>query len=117
MKQSVTVTLLVLAVAAPAAYAKQSKCAVLSKRLSESAQTDVPCYCGKALANLEVTVPSGLRVDAVCGLRTVSGRWIDLRKEKASLDRYGKDGSRPAGRQDLPFGADRPAGYGPDGTQ
>ena len=52
------------------------------------------CYCGSQLSNLTVTLPPGLRVEAVCGLsindpkdRSVH-RSIDLAREKLSLDSY-----------------------------
>ncbi len=52
------------------------------------------CYCGSQLSNLTVTLPPGLRVEAVCGLsindpkdRSVH-RSIDLTREKLSLDSY-----------------------------
>src|SRR5437879_6328760 len=49
------------------------------------------CYCGSQLSNLTVTLPPGLRVEAVCGLRFNSSsgpRYIDLAREKLSLDSY-----------------------------
>ncbi len=57
------------------------------------------CYCGSQLANLEVTLPPGLRVEAVCALRfdTLSGPHpIDLTREKVSLDSY-TNGGYPEG--------------------
>jgi len=60
------------------------------------------CYCGSQLSNLTVTLPPGLRVEAVCGLsirdpkdRSVH-RSIDLTREKLSLDRY-RNGDYPQG--------------------
>jgi hypothetical protein len=57
------------------------------------------CYCGSQLANLTVTVPPGLRVEAVCALR-ISGaaesRPVDLTREQVSLDSY-TDGGYPQG--------------------
>lgn len=57
------------------------------------------CYCGTQLSNLTVTLPAGLRLEAVCGLHFVypERRQIDLTKEKASLDTYTNGGSYPEG--------------------
>lgn len=96
MKRFTIITFLFLAVANTDAYAKDNKCADLSAKLSKYWNRPVPCYCGAALSNLEITPPRGLRVEAVCGLRDETGRWIDLEKEKASLDHF-KNGNLPDG--------------------
>lgn len=57
------------------------------------------CYCGSQLENLTVTLPSDLRVIAVCGLRVDNANGsdlIDLNKEKLSLDTY-RNGYYPNG--------------------
>jgi hypothetical protein len=72
-------------------------CVALSKKLSDSWQRPVPCFCGKQLANLEITPPQGLQVEAVCGLSDSSGAWIDLTKQRVSLDKYDKQGNSPSG--------------------
>lgn len=75
----------------------QDKCAAISSDLAKSYGRAVPCYCGNDLSNLEITPPAGLQVYAACDLREGSGRWIDLKKEKASLDYYTKQGDMPNG--------------------
>jgi hypothetical protein len=55
------------------------------------------CYCGAQLAQLTVTLPAGLRVAAVCGLRWDSTGPIDLARERLSLDTYSVDGNYPKG--------------------
>lgn len=57
------------------------------------------CYCGPQLTNLTVTLPRGLRVEAVCGLRFVTSSGshnIDLSREKLTLDSY-RQGDYPKG--------------------
>ena len=58
------------------------------------------CYCGSQLSNVTVTLPVGLRLEAVCDL-TLRGanstRIIDLTKEKVSLDAYNNEGNYPKG--------------------
>ena len=45
------------------------------------------CYCGSQLKNLTVTLPSDLRVIAVCDLRfDRADALVDLNSEKLSLD-------------------------------
>lgn len=80
------------------AHANSSECKELSAKLSQNWGWDVPvqCYCGRELANLEITPPAETKVKAVCGLRDTGGRLINLVKEKASLDRY-VDGNLPQG--------------------
>lgn len=97
MERLATAVLLLLAAIGAEANPKGNKCATLSAELSKSWERPVPCYCGNELSNLEVTPPRGLRVEAVCGLRDTSDRWIDLAKKKASLDYYDKDGGMPYG--------------------
>lgn len=97
MKYFEIVIFLILAAVNTVVYAEGSKCDDLSSELSKRWQRPVPCYCGKSLSNLEVTTPQRLYVEAVCGLRDASGRWIDLAKEHASLDHYDKDGNMPMG--------------------
>lgn len=57
------------------------------------------CYCGPQLSNVTVTLPPGLRLEAVCGLhlRGDSIHTYDLSKEKVSLDTYTPEGSYPQG--------------------
>ena len=90
-------TLLLMAVIGCEAHAKDSKCAALSAALAKAWDKPVPCYCGTELSHLEITPPRGLRVDAVCGLRDPSGRWIELDREKVSLDHYDKQEGMPHG--------------------
>lgn len=72
------------------AHADSNECKALSAKLSHNWGWDipVPCYCGRDLANLELTPPAGTTVKAVCGLRHPDGKLIDLVKEKMSLDRH-----------------------------
>jgi hypothetical protein len=74
-----------------------NRCAKLSATLSKAWEKAVPCHCGNTLSNLELTLPSGLRVEAVCGLRDAAGNWIDLAKKKVSLDVFDKQGNMPDG--------------------
>jgi hypothetical protein len=79
------------------AYSKDNKCAALLAELSKSHGESVLCNCGSALSNLQITPPRGLRVDAACLRGASSGSWIDLKKEKVSLDYYDKNGNMPMG--------------------
>ncbi|MCL2075297.1 MAG: hypothetical protein FWH15_02430 [Betaproteobacteria bacterium] len=100
MKFFMIAVLMLFASIGSEAYSEGSKCSALSVEMSASWERHVPCYCGDELSNLEVTLPQGLRVDAVCGLsdlRDSSHRWVDLHKEKASLDYYDEHGYLPNG--------------------
>lgn len=97
MKRFTMITFMLLAAVGLEAHSRGNMCVDLTAKLSKTWQRPIPCYCEKALSNLEITPPRGLRVDAVCGLRDASGRWIDLNKEKASLDQYDKNGGMPMG--------------------
>ncbi|WP_301102422.1 hypothetical protein [Propionivibrio sp.] len=97
MKRFAIMMLLLLAAISSEARSTAEKCVALSNELSERWERPVPCYCGNELSNLEVTPPRGLRLSAVCGLRDSSDRWIDLEKEKASLDHYDRYGGMPDG--------------------
>jgi hypothetical protein len=87
---------------------------VKSQRAGWWVNEQTVCYCGSALANLTVTLPLGLRVEAVCGLRfdTPSGQqMVDLTHEKLSLDSF-KNGDYPIGGVYLSGTTQRPI----DGT-
>ncbi|MCL2525346.1 MAG: hypothetical protein FWF20_11145 [Betaproteobacteria bacterium] len=90
MKHFMIAALMLLVAIGAGAHSEENKCSTLS------AEWSVPCYCGDELSNLEITLPRGLRVDAVCGLSGSQG-WIDLHKEKASLDHYDEHGNMPQG--------------------
>lgn len=77
-------------------FAEINRCEKISKSLSERWGPDVACQCGPELSNLEVTVPIGTHLEAVCGLRGNNGKLIDLRKTKATLDKYDSSGSYPS---------------------
>ena len=81
--------LLVLHSMAPA-----QTCAERVAALSQSWQREVPCHCeGETLARITLTLPSGLRLKAACGLRRHDGQFIDLRRSAVDMDRYDKNGN------------------------
>lgn len=59
---------------------------------------DELCNCGEHLNNLEITVPTDMKIMSAClyDPRSSPRRSIDLSKEKASLDRY-TNGNIPHG--------------------
>jgi hypothetical protein len=82
----------VLYLVASSALAVNDECKSLSKKLTEQRQNSVVCQCGARLANLEVTLPSGIKIEAACGLTTNNFEDIDLKKRKVSLDNYSASG-------------------------
>lgn len=86
--------------------AETTSCKELASSISQKTQQAwlapySTCFCGSQLSNLTVTLPPGLRVEAVCGLHFVSYRpqnieLIDLTREKLSLDSY-RRGNYPFG--------------------
>lgn len=74
---------------------------VKSQRAGWWVNEQTVCYCGSELANLTVTLPLGLRVEAVCSLRfdPPSGprHLVDLTREKLSLDSFTQNGDYPVG--------------------
>lgn len=90
------------------AYSAETNCKATVKEKYPKLWLDETdkCFCGSQLANLTVTLPKGLKVEAVCGLRLrtygVLGALqetvheIDLTREKWTLDSY-KDGNLPDG--------------------
>ena len=89
--------LMFLATIGTVAHSKDNKCAALTAELSKGYGRPVVCNCGSELSNLEITPPRGLRVDAACLRDAFTGHWIDLKKEKVSLDYYDKNGNLPMG--------------------
>lgn len=92
------IAVLLFAVVATA-QASDESCRKLSAKLTERSGQHIPCHCGRALKNLEVTPPDGTRVEAVCGMSS-AGKPLDLTRQKASLDRY-VDGDLPQGEVHL----------------
>jgi hypothetical protein len=84
------------------ALAAQDRCKELSETLSASQQSSVVCHCGNELSKLEVTLPKGTHLEAVCGLisidpNTGAGKQIDLNKFNISLDKSDSSGNLPLG--------------------
>lgn len=82
--------------------AAPERCKELSETLSASQQSSVVCHCGDELSKLEVTLPKGTHLEAVCGLTSIdpntgAGKQIDLNKFNMSLDRYDSSGNLPLG--------------------
>jgi len=67
-------------------------CAKLSKSLSKLYERNTVCQCGNELKNLIVSLPKGIKVHAVCGLKNNQGT-VDLRIQKAFLDNYSSSGN------------------------
>jgi len=82
---------LLLYVTASIAIADDS-CAKLSKSLSKLYERNTVCQCGNELKNLIVSLPKGIKVHAVCGLKNNQGT-VDLRIQKAFLDNYSSSGN------------------------
>lgn len=78
--------------AAPVAQAKS--CKEYAEYRSGYTFDNEVCYCGSELSNLTVTLPSSLKIEAVCGLRYQypETHWIDLKTEKVTLDTYTENG-------------------------
>jgi len=85
---------LVCALAAVANSADAQTCPQLSKTLSEGWQRDVPCYCkAEELARVRVKLPKGLKLHAVCALRSSDGRFVNLTHQSVDMNRYDKTGN------------------------
>ena len=96
----VIVTILCALLPMPA-YSAPPSCKeyVKSQRAGWWVEERTVCYCGSQLSNLTVTLPPGLRVEAVCSLRFDTGAEqhdIDLTRERLSLDNY-RHGDYPKG--------------------
>ena len=96
MKNATGLLTLGIALFATPALAEQKLCEALSKSLSELWQYKAACQCGTELSNLEVTLPTGTHLEAVCDLYDSNEKPVDLNKTKISLERYDSSGGYPA---------------------
>lgn len=90
-KAIVLIFIVFYAVFAPV-FAANEQCVALSRTISANWGRDVVCQCGSVLANLEATLPDGVRMRAVCDLVSADAGKIDLRKTKVNLDQFSKNG-------------------------
>jgi hypothetical protein len=77
--------------------AEKNQCEILFKSYPSSNDPDLVCQCGAELANLEVTIPKGTHLKAVCGGRGSLEKVMDLHNNKITLDEYSSSGGYPEG--------------------
>lgn len=71
-----------------------SSCDERAKKLSGLWMHEVACYCSaNELARVHLSLPSGLYLEAVCGLHNAKGESIDLRKHSINMDEYDSTGN------------------------
>ena len=77
--------------------AEKNQCKELFKLYPEQNAPDLVCQCGAELANLQVTIPKGTHLQAVCGWRGSLEKVMDLHNNKTTLDEYSSSGNYPEG--------------------